>query len=200
MPKKRKLPSPYKPLLYLIAGMWGIEVVNLMTGHHLNQYGIYPRTLRGLMGIPFSPFLHASIAHLAMNTVPLAVLGGLVLANGRAAFLRVTVMIVLGSGIGIWVVGRPAFHVGASTLAFGYFGYLLASGFFKRGLKSFFLALVALVAYGGMFYGLLPTVTTVSWEGHLCGFAAGILIAVRDRRKAGKRPPPRYPAKRNRIR
>ena len=92
-------------------------------------------------------------------------------------------VIVLGSGLGIWLVGRPAYHVGASALIFGYFGYLLANGLIKREVKSILLALVAVAAYGGLFWGLLPTVSYVSWEGHVCGFAAGILAARLEKRK-----------------
>ncbi len=97
------------------------------------------------------------MAHLFLNTGPLIVLGGLILVDGRTPFVRSTVFIVLVGGMGIWLIGRPAYHVGASALIFGYFGYLLARGIFDRRLKSFFIALVAVAAYGGLFWGLLPT-------------------------------------------
>ena len=183
MPRKRANSSPYRLLVQLIIIMWGVELINLTMGHRLNQYGIFPRMAQGLLGIPFSPILHAGVAHLFFNTGPLIVLGALILINGRHAFVRSTAVIVLAGGLGIWLVGRPAYHVGASALVFGYFGYLLTRGIFDRRLRSFLIALVVAAAYGGLFWGLLPTVPYVSWEGHVCGFAAGILAAWGERKR-----------------
>lgn len=183
MPRKRKISSSYELLIYLIAVMWVVETINLFSGHRLNQFGIFPRTAQGLVGIPFSPFLHGGLAHLFLNTGPLIVLGGLVSMNGRPAFIRSSVFIVLVSGVGIWLVGRPAFHVGASALVFGYFGCLLAKGFFDRRIRSFLIALLVIAAYGGLFWGMLPSVPYVSWEGHACGFGAGIAAAWVERRR-----------------
>jgi membrane associated rhomboid family serine protease len=179
----RKTTSPYQLLIYMLAVMWIIEIVNLVCDHRLCQYGIFPRTPQGLVGIFFSPFLHASVVHLFFNTGPLIVLGGLILMAGRIPFVRSTVFIILMGGLGLWLVGRPAYHVGASALIFGYFGYLVARGIFDRRIKSFLLAIVVVAAYGGLFWGLLPTVAYVSWEGHVCGFAAGIMAAWIERRK-----------------
>jgi membrane associated rhomboid family serine protease len=103
--------------------------------------------------------------------------------TGRAIFIRSTVFIILMGGLGLWLVGRPAYHVGASALIFGYFGYLVAKGIFDRRIRSFFFAVVAIAAYGGLFWGLLPTARYISWEGHACGFIAGIMAAWIERRK-----------------
>jgi membrane associated rhomboid family serine protease len=164
-------------LFCLVATLWIVEIINFFFAHQLCRYGIFPRTPQGFMGIPLSPFLHADIAHLFLNTGPLIVLGGLILVNGRTVFIRVTVFIALVSGMGIWLIGRSAYHVGASALIFGYFGYLLARGIFDRRFKSVFTAFIAVAAYGGLFWGMLPTVSYVSWEGHLCGFVAGVTAA-----------------------
>ena len=185
MPRKQKSLSSYEYLLYMVVTMWVVAFVNLLVDHQLCRYGILPRNLEGLVGIPFSPFLHAGLAHLAFNTIPLIFLGGLLLFHGRKAFIRSTVIIVLAGGLGIWLVGRPAYHVGASALVFGYFGYLLARGLFDRRFQSFFLSLVTVLAYGGLFWGLLPTVAYVSWEGHICGLVAGIVAARLEKRRSG---------------
>lgn len=183
MPRKRQTSSPYEILFYLVLLLWIVEIANLLSGHQLCRFGIFPRTPHGLTGIPLSPFLHGSVAHLFLNTGPLIVFGGLIMMNGRIPFVRSTVFIVLAGGMGLWLIGRPAYHVGASALIFGYFGYLLARGIFDRRLKSLFIALVVLAAYGGLFWGMLPTVSYVSWEGHLCGFVAGIMAAWFERRR-----------------
>lgn len=183
MPRKRQTSSPYELLFYLVILLWIVEIVNLVLGHQLCRFGIFPRTAHGLIGIPLSPFLHGSVAHLFLNTGPLIVLGGLIMTNGRIPFVRSTVFIVLMGGVGIWIIGRPAYHVGASALIFGYFGYLLARGVFDRRLKSLLIAFLAVAAYGGLFWGMLPGVPYVSWEGHLCGFLAGIMASWVETRK-----------------
>jgi len=183
MPRKRKPSSPYALIAYLVATLWGVEIVNWMVGHRLCRFGILPRTLNGLTGIPLSPFLHAGVAHLLLNTGPLAVLGGLVLMNGRRGFIRSTVVIILVGGLGLWIIGRPSYHVGASALIFGYFGYLLAKGIFDRGMSSLLIAVLVVLAYGGLFWGMLPTAPYVSWEGHVCGFLSGVAAAWIGRRK-----------------
>lgn len=185
MPRNRRISSPYELLFYLVLLLWMVEIVNLVLGHQLCRFGIFPRTTHGLTGIPLSPFLHGSVAHLFLNTGPLIVLGGLMMTNGRMSFVRSTVLIVLMGGVGIWLIGRPAYHVGASALIFGYFGYLIAKGVFDRRLRSFFIALLVVAAYGGLFWGMLPGVPYVSWEGHLCGFLAGIMAAWFERRRRG---------------
>ncbi len=178
MPRKRKTSSPYVVLFYLVAILWLVEIVNLLLGHQLCRYGILPRTRHGLVGIPLSPFLHAGVVHLLLNTGPLMVLGGLVLMNGRQAFIQSTVIIIFVGGLGVWLIGRPSYHVGASLLIFGYFGYLLAKGVFDRRMRSLLIAILVVLAYGGLFWGMLPSVPYVSWEGHLSGFIAGV-VAVR---------------------
>ncbi len=50
-------------------------------------------------------------------------------------------------------------------------------------MDSLLIALLTVAAYGGMFRGLLPTNTYISWEGHVCGFAAGLAAAWFETRK-----------------
>jgi len=95
-------------------------------------FGIEPRRLRGLDGVIGAPFLHGNFSHLISNTVGLIVLGGLVCMHSAATFLRVTVFVTLAAGIATWLMARNGLHVGASSLVFGYFGYLLARGFVER--------------------------------------------------------------------
>ena len=54
--------------------IWTIFWLELKFQSNWNDYGIYPRTLTGLRGIVFGPFLHGSVEHLYNNTIPLAVL------------------------------------------------------------------------------------------------------------------------------
>jgi membrane associated rhomboid family serine protease len=164
-------------LLALVGVAWAVEVVNHMMGYRLCAWGIVPRTVRGLAGIPLAPLLHAGLGHLAMNTVPLLMLGGLVALSGSRVFLAATAYIVLAGGVALWALGRPACHVGASGLIFGYFGYLVASGWYARSFGAFLLALVTIFLYGGIIWGVFPAQVQVSWESHLFGLLAGASAA-----------------------
>lgn len=169
---------PQIPLLLgCVVLLWSIEGVNALLDHRLNRWGLLPRTLPGLAGIPLSPLLHGSFAHLILNTVPLLTLGGLVAFQGIRLFLAVSLRITLLSGAALWLFGRSAYHVGASSLIFGYFGYLVARGWYERSVTALLVAILTLGLYGGIVWGVLPTRSYISWEGHLFGLLAGVLVA-----------------------
>lgn len=173
-------------LIAFVAILWVVQIVNIFLDYSLNQYGLAPRTIEGLRGIPLSPFLHGGFGHLISNTFPLLILGGLVAARGQANFVGVTLFIVFVGGLAVWCVGRPwpwdnlqhVVHVGASGLVFGYFGYLVARGWYEHSFLAIIVALLVILVFGtGIFLGLVPTAPYISWEGHLCGLVAGVLIA-----------------------
>jgi membrane associated rhomboid family serine protease len=172
-------------LLGLVALMWLGEIADLLVFQGaLDARGIRPRTEAGLWGILFAPFLHGGFGHLLANTVPLLVLGWLVLLRSLRDFLWVTAVAVLLGGLGVWLVGGPrTVHIGASGLVFGYLGYLLLRGFLERSLSAIVIAVVAGLLYGGALWGVLPIRQGVSWEGHLFGFAGGATAATAHRRR-----------------
>ncbi len=165
-------------MLSLLAVMWGLELLNVFMGHSLSRIGgIHPRSLSGLLGIPASPFLHFSLFHLFLNSLPFAILGGLICLQDKKLFLEVSLIVIIVSGLAVWLLGRSASHAGASGLIFGYFGFLLASGWYAKDMQSIVIALGVLLYYGGMVFGILPLRAYVSWESHLFGFLSGILAA-----------------------
>ena len=142
----------------------------------LTQHGIVPRHLNGLMGIVWAPFLHASLNHLAANTLPLLILGGIICGRSRAEFAVVTVAgILLGGGL-TWLIARNACHIGASGLIFCYFGFLASLAWFNRTFGTLCLSVACILGYGGMIRGILPTTPGISWEAHLAGLLAGIVL------------------------
>ena len=168
----------FTPIISITAICWVMFLVNnVLDSGHLTQYGIRPRQLSGLPGIIWSPFLHGSFAHLAANTLPLLILGGIICARGAGEFAVVTVAGIGLSGSLTWLIGRMASHVGASGLIFCYFGYLTSLALFNRKIGSLLLSVVCLLAYGGILRGVLPTAAAISWEGHLAGLASGVVLA-----------------------
>lgn len=164
-------------ILGFVILIWVLALANLLLGQRLSAFGIYPRTIQGLPGIIFYPFLHNGIGHVLMNTIPFIILGSLVMLQGPRVFLKVTVFITLLSGAAIWLFARSGQHLGASVLIFGYFGFLVAAGWYQRNVISILIAVITLFLYGSILWGVLPTSARVSWEGHLFGLLAGILAA-----------------------
>ncbi|HEX7261559.1 MAG TPA: rhomboid family intramembrane serine protease [Luteolibacter sp.] len=163
-------------LFGLLVVMWVIEVTDFVLPMvDLDQFGILPRTQRGLWGILLSPFLHVGFGHLVSNSVPFLLLGGLVMTGGRRRFLLLSLWVTILGGSGVWLLGdRRTVHLGASLVIFGYLGFLLSRGVVERSLGGVLLSLGLLFGYGGMLYGVLPGQPGISWLGHLCGFLAGI--------------------------
>jgi membrane associated rhomboid family serine protease len=163
-------------LFGLLLLMWAVEVVDfLLPMVHLDQFGIRPRSQRGLLGILLSPFLHAGFGHLLSNSLPFLLLGGLVMTGGRRLFLMLSLWLTVIGGGGVWLLGGSrTVHLGASLLVFGYLGYLLGRGIVERGIGTVLVSLGLLFVYGGMLHGVLPGQPGISWLGHLCGFLAGI--------------------------
>ncbi len=171
-------------VLAFVAALWAIYVADLLLPVNLASFGLLPRTLEGLIGIVASPFLHANLAHLVSNTVPLTVLL-LLLAGSRGDSWRVVAAIVLVSGGLLWLLGRPAIHIGASSLVCGLITYLIVSGLREGRLIPLAISLVVGILYGGtLALSVVPRWDSpVSWEGHLLGAIAGVVVAVWTTRK-----------------
>ena len=158
--------------------VWAVSLYGLFVDERLvYALSLVPRRLEGLPGILSAPLVHGSFAHLLANTIPLLILGGMVIARGVAYYLTVTLAIIVLGGLGLWVFGRNAAHIGASGLVFGYFGLLVARGYYERSLQSIAVSVVVVVVYGGMIAGVVPRGDQVSWEAHLFGLIAGGLCA-----------------------
>ncbi len=172
--------------------LWAIHIVNAVVfGGGLISLGIHPRSFWGLFGILFAPLLHGSFTHLIHNTVPLVVLGALIMQRKKRDLLTVSVLSALVGGLGIWLIAPAAsVHIGASILVFGYLGYMLFRGYFERRLWPIVGSVVVFLLYGGALFGVLPGRAGISWQGHLFGLAGGILAA----RLLSKRTPATTPA------
>ncbi|MCC6521487.1 MAG: rhomboid family intramembrane serine protease [Polyangiaceae bacterium] len=163
----------------LVGLMWVLEIVDQVAfGEGMDALGVHPRSLRGLYGIVFAPFLHVGFAHLVANTVPLVVLGIFIMLRRKRDLLYVSLAAALVGGVGVWLVGAShSVHLGASVLVFGYLGYMLSRGIFERSFWPIVGSLVVGLLYGGAIFGVLPGQPGISWEGHLFGFAGGVLAA-----------------------
>ena len=162
-----------------VAVLWLLEAVDWVLGGRLDGGGIEPRSVDGLWGVLFAPVLHGGFGHLAGNTVPLLVLGFVLLLSGIARWAVVTATTWVVGGLGTWLVGGAGtIHLGASVLVFGWLSYLLVRGVLNRSVGQVALGVVLFLVYGSVLWGVLPGVPGISWQGHLFGAAAGVALAL----------------------
>jgi membrane associated rhomboid family serine protease len=165
-------------VLLFVVSLWVVAGLDAIIPLDFNDYGLRPRSIGGLLGIPLMTFLHGSWGHLFSNSIPLLILLTL-LAGSRANSLVVVIGLMLMGGALLWLFGRSRIHIGASLLVYGLVGYLIAAGFIERRPISIIVAVIVGLLYGTtILWGVLPTAgKDVSWDGHLCGALAGIGLA-----------------------
>ena len=175
--------SRFTPVLIVLAVMWVVEIVDAILPLDLDMFSLQSWDPLSLYGLVTSPLLHSGFGHLLANTFPFIVLGIVIAFEGRRRFWMVTGITALSSGLGAWLTTLPGQHiVGASGIVFGFFGYLAVRTWFTddvlRKIVYFAIGLFIFVTYGAsMIFGMLPQTNDISWQGHLFGFAGGIVAA-----------------------
>jgi membrane associated rhomboid family serine protease len=166
--------------------LWVLEAVDVVSHGALEGLGIQPRRAGQLWDIVPAAFVHFSFAHVAANSLPLLVLGFFAALGGIARFLSVSLLIIVVSGLGVWLIAPADSNTaGASGLIFGLFAYLLVRGFVDRRPLDVTLGVLVAVVYGSILWGVVPGAAQVSWQGHLFGLAGGVLAAFVFRRGEG---------------
>jgi membrane associated rhomboid family serine protease len=174
-------------MLAMLAGMWILELLDQLSGNQLDQLGIHAREIDGMPEILTAPFLHAGWDHLISNSLPFVVLGFLVLLSGLARWLVSSLIIIVISGMTAWLL-TPVHTIilGASGLIFGWLTYLLARGLWSRRPAQVVIAVLVLLVYGGLIWGLFPGNAGISWQAHLGGAVGGVLAAWLLHRRASR--------------
>jgi membrane associated rhomboid family serine protease len=199
---KRERDNAWRGLALLagiVALMWIVEIVNSIDNNGLDRDGLYAHNLDRFWGILTAPFIHASFTHLFDNTVPFLFLGAIIALRGAARLALVTGLVIVLGGLGTWLISPPGIPtIGASGVVFGYAAYLLTRGFFDRSVLELLVGVVVGVIWGAALLSSLVPRAGVSWQAHLCGGIAGVLVAFglsqRDRRARASRGRPRPPA------
>lgn len=178
-------------MLFVLA-MWVVYFIDSTTSLHLTQYGTAPRTVKGLTGILFSPFLHANLEHIASNSLPMLVLGMLTFYFYKPIAWPVFLWIYFMSGFWLWVGGRNTpdgemYHIGASGLIYGAAIFLFFSGVFRKHKPLMVISVLVLFLYGSMMWGIFPLMPSISWEAHLFGAISGLMVAYNYRKEGPQR-------------
>jgi len=147
-------------------------------------FGLVPRTVERIPGIVAMTFLHKDFGHLLANTVPLIVLLTLLAGSRAHSWKTVGALIVVGGSL-LWLFGRNGTdalivsHIGASLLVFALVTFFLAAAWFEKRLVPMLIAVLVGFLYGwSTLTGVIPSGNGVSWDGHLCGAVAGVIVAL----------------------
>lgn len=172
--------------LYFVLFLWIVFLFEMKSGINLTTYGVLPRTLGGLKGILFSPFIHGDTKHLFNNSVPLFVLLTTLFYFFRKVAFKVLIYGTLLLGFFTWLIGRESYHIGASGIVYLLFGFIFFNGLLTRYYRLIAVSLVVIFLYGGMIWYVFPVEKGISWEGHLSGLITGIVFAILYRNSGPK--------------
>ncbi|MDJ0840378.1 MAG: rhomboid family intramembrane serine protease [Acidobacteriota bacterium] len=168
--------------------IWTVKMAETWWDASFTHFGMFPRDWKHLYGIVTMPFLHKDFGHLYANSFGVFVLTMALFQFYEKVAWRVILHSVLWGGVMVWIIARPAYHIGASGLIYSLTAFLFLSGILRRDRASVGVMLIVAFLYGGAIWGVFPIHPGISWEGHLCGAIVGCLLAVRYRRVD---PPPR---------
>jgi len=175
----------------LILTLWLIKLVEVGFQVSFADYGLIPQTLIGLRGILFSPMLHADWAHLSSNSVPLFLLSaGLFYYYGKKAW-NIFILCWLVTGLWVWIFAADTgIHIGASGVVYALATFHFTSGILRREPRMMAFSLLVVFLYGGLVWGISPDFfpgKNISWQSHLLGGLAGIVISYAYRTEGPQR-------------
>ena len=176
----------FKPIFYFTTLLWVIKSAEGLFSLDIRFLTIMPGEIAGLAGVIFAPLLHSSWDHLAANSLPLLLLGGLQAYGYPVSKWKTLLIIWLVSGFGVWLFGRPSYHLGASGLTTGLFYFLFIAAIIRRDKVSIAIMCIAVLMYGGILLGVLPWDPKISFEAHLFGAVGGVLSAILFRQQDPK--------------
>ena len=189
---KTRLPGSALAALTFITLLWLLALLGQTFDLPLYRLGIYPQTLAGLRGILFAPLIHGSWGHLLSNSFALLVLLTALLYGYPNSARPALLLIWLGSGLGVWLLARPSYHIGASGLTHGIMFYIFTSGILRQDRPSIALALIVFLMYGGMVWTIFPQQPDISYESHFFGAGCGVLAALLFARREPRPPEKHY--------
>tara|TARA_B100001989_G_scaffold241347_1_gene207154 strand:- start:24 stop:650 length:627 start_codon:yes stop_codon:yes gene_type:complete len=184
---KRKNLTSLKFSAIVLIIIWSVKIFEIVFDYDFTEYGVLPRKFNGLIGILFSPLIHSDVNHLLSNSLPVIILCLLIFNFYSQIAKKILIYLYFISGLWLWCIGRESFHIGASGLIYAMASFLFFSGILRKNSQLSAVALLVIFIYGGLFWGLFPIHKNVSWEGHLTGFIAGILVSFIFRKEGPKR-------------
>jgi len=176
----------FKYTFFFLLIFWILQFLKLIIGLNLNHLGIYPRSVYGLIGLITAPFIHGNLQHLIANTLPFGIFCFLFFSIYRRKAWQRFILIWITAGFITWLIGRPAWHIGASGIIYALASFLIFGGILSRKFLLILLSVLLLIIYSGLIWGIFPSDTQTSWEGHLAGALSGLFWAYSFRKSLRK--------------
>ncbi len=188
---KKTFSIAFYPIIF-IGILWIIFFIQQRSNFNFAKLGVLPRDLSGSIGIVTSVFIHGGLDHIASNSFPILILGMMMFFFYKKIAKVAFLWIWLISGLWLWIGGRnnsdyPIYHIGASTLIYGLATFLFFSGVFRKHLRLMVVSAMVVFMYGSIMWGIFPLKNEISWEGHLFGALAGVLVAFNYRKEGPQR-------------
>ncbi len=179
-----------RKVFFLISLIFILFFIELAFNQEWYWLGLRPRRIIGLLGILTSPFKHHDISHLLNNSLLLIVLlfGFFIHFFHQKPYGKILTISII-CNIWLWIIGRDAWHYGASGVVYGLFFYMLYIAIFHKRKELFVYLLSCLMLSIGFFAGLFPGKPNISFESHVLGGISGLLVAFFEKkRKKFKNP------------
>ncbi len=174
---RNRLRHAFRLAMAFAALLWSIKIVEVIFHLELVRYGVYPLRSSGLAGLLAGPLVHGSWYHLFANTLPVVILGTALFYGYPRSAKIVLAVVWLGSGLGVWLFAREAYHIGASGLTFGVMFFLFVIGMLRWDKRATVLSMIVFFLYGSMIWGIFPSEPGISFESHLFGALIGVALA-----------------------
>ena len=175
-----------------MALLWLVYFVTLLFDLNLVQYGIFPRRISGTIGIALAPLIHSSFTHLFANSVPRVILGTVLLYGYPRSAWIVLGSLYFGTGLGVWLSARDAYHIGASGLTVGMMFFVFIIGAIRWDKRAIALSMLVFFLYGSMVWSIFPNDPDVSYESHFYGALIAVVLAILCRKRDPALPQKRY--------
>jgi membrane associated rhomboid family serine protease len=157
--------------------LWQVKLIETLLNIDLATFGILPREFSGFKGILTAPLIHADFNHLVSNSFSMCFLLACIIYIYNKVALKVMLGIYIISGVMVWLIARPVYHLGSSGLIYGLVSFLFFSGIFRLDVRLLTLSLLMVFMYGGLIWGVFPSSLGISWETHLMGSMSGVFYA-----------------------
>ncbi len=177
---RRRIQHAFSISIIFVAALWWIRLIETVGGWNFDRLGVEPHVIFGLVGIVAAPLLHGSWEHLLANTAPVLILGTALIYGYPRACRFVIPLVWLGTGVGVWFTGPPAFHLGASGLVMGFIVFLIVAGALRRDRTSIAITCATAFLYGTALVAIVPGTAGphISYITHAWGAGIGLICAL----------------------
>lgn len=163
----------------LLVLMWSAFIYDWIFSANLYKWGVLPRSISGLWGILFSPFIHdqTDFGHIINNSAPILILSWALYYFYRKIANQILFISWIIGGLFVWIAARSSYHIGMSGVIYSLAFFIFFSGVFRKEAKVMAIALFVAFLYGSMIWGVFPLDPRISFEAHLFGAVVGVALA-----------------------